>query len=308
MGFFNKRKKPTAAQHELLKAIVNPQQKKMLLESISKGEEIPGFAWEPLPADMDIGKFGAKVEAVIEAVDEEFESSSGIIAGLIQEVRAMRVNQQGFLDEPLEVFDRLVKVDSAMNLGQWMYFNPMGPTLMNLTMYLEDPSEGALIATTQIHPSQPEIRVYGLLSEQVAFNAEALGRTCVELFGRFAGDDRYPLLNSLPTSVRVDAESPVTEEMACLMFRNAAKRIQVRGLGRTCQMLREYHGDPWKRTSAELEAAMDVARLGLDPPTELGGEDGDEHFDAWWGLVTDPVHVESEFSNFGRAYHGSRSF
>ena len=43
------KKEPTKKQLELLSKITNPEQKKALIASIESGEEIPDYAWEPIP-------------------------------------------------------------------------------------------------------------------------------------------------------------------------------------------------------------------------------------------------------------------
>ena len=56
--------KPTEKQFELLAKITNPEQKKALLAAIESGEEIPGYAWTPIPDSFTPDKL---IEIAMEA-------------------------------------------------------------------------------------------------------------------------------------------------------------------------------------------------------------------------------------------------
>jgi hypothetical protein len=59
-----KKSKPTEKQFELLSKITNPEQKKALLAAIESGEEIPGYAWAPIPDSFTRDKL---IETAMEA-------------------------------------------------------------------------------------------------------------------------------------------------------------------------------------------------------------------------------------------------
>ena len=72
MGFFDKFRKPqpTTEQRALLSLITNPQQRAALLGAIARGEDIPDFAWEPLPEHLDTVALARRFHQVVqEATD-----------------------------------------------------------------------------------------------------------------------------------------------------------------------------------------------------------------------------------------------
>ena len=57
---------PTPEQQQRLAHIVNPQQRAALLQAIAAGEEIPDFAWTPIPAWVNCGKIYRDVKAKVD--------------------------------------------------------------------------------------------------------------------------------------------------------------------------------------------------------------------------------------------------
>ena len=74
--------KLTPEQEQKLKQIVNPSQRASLLDAIACGEDIPEYAWAPLPADFDSENLLASLQNSIQeeaarrgmAVDELYAS------------------------------------------------------------------------------------------------------------------------------------------------------------------------------------------------------------------------------------------
>lgn len=55
MGLFDwlMRRRPTAEQEQRLLQIKNPLQRKALHAAIAKGEDVPMYAWTPIPENID---------------------------------------------------------------------------------------------------------------------------------------------------------------------------------------------------------------------------------------------------------------
>jgi len=64
MSLFDRfrRPRPTSEQLERLSRITHGQQRKALLSAIERGEEIPAYAWEPLPENFDTASVARRVE------------------------------------------------------------------------------------------------------------------------------------------------------------------------------------------------------------------------------------------------------
>jgi hypothetical protein len=63
--------KLTADQQAKLARIVNEQQREQLLNAIEQGFAIPDYAWEPLPADLDLAKMFGQMSEILEQVANE---------------------------------------------------------------------------------------------------------------------------------------------------------------------------------------------------------------------------------------------
>ncbi len=64
---------PTPEQQARLAHIINPQQRAALLQAIAAGEEIPDFAWTPIPARVDCDQIYREVK---KKVDERLGRST----------------------------------------------------------------------------------------------------------------------------------------------------------------------------------------------------------------------------------------
>jgi hypothetical protein len=64
MGFFDRstKRKATREQLERLSRITHQQQRDALFLAIERGEEIPAYAWEPLPENFDTASIARRVQ------------------------------------------------------------------------------------------------------------------------------------------------------------------------------------------------------------------------------------------------------
>lgn len=79
MGLFDhfKKRRPTREQLKRLSRITNPQQREALLKAIARAEEIPAYAWDPLPADFDTVAFYRRVQESLRASSPQANHPAG---------------------------------------------------------------------------------------------------------------------------------------------------------------------------------------------------------------------------------------
>ena len=85
----------TADQQARLELIENPEQRDMLLIAIRQGLEIPEFAWQPFPADLQMGDLFSQMSKILDDVAEESSVSvddlhAAMAHEVVLEQRALR--------------------------------------------------------------------------------------------------------------------------------------------------------------------------------------------------------------------------
>jgi hypothetical protein len=195
----------------------------------------------------------------------------------------------------------------SMPLVAWMHFNPFGPTASSL-FYIPIPgAKEGLLTFRSDNPFHRQHAAFGVMPHDVA--ADEIGKFAFILFTA-NGHESCPLFGTLPTSVahegnwREDANAPTfNEELTRTLFNGAAHAVWPANMPATCEYLRRYKGEPWKRTAAELDEGL------LSVLTRQHGEQdavfNEELFGEWFELVTDPEHLQSERSNFSEAWQGA---
>jgi hypothetical protein len=194
----------------------------------------------------------------------------------------------------------------GMPVLSWMYFNPLGPTSCGLFYVTVPQSQDLILAFNSLNPFEKNWTAYllvpGPLSPEVLF--ASLGA----LF-EANGHRTAPLFSSLPTSV-FHADNwflPVQEPLlkgpeARGLFRLVAPSISDLDFETTNEFLRQYKGNPWERTAAELQEGLLQSLVRTD---QTKPKFDAALFEEWFDLVTDPEHVRSERSNFQAAWHGA---
>lgn len=316
MGIFDRfrKRKPTRQltreQAERLYRIRNPQQLQALLRAIDQGEDIADHAWEPLPENLDTVAVRRQFREHLRAAEAAEPARPGIpaeISGCAQTLRATATAASGYLGAPVEC-PALGSADAFTPLLAWAYFNPFGPTLCSLHLVEVPDTRERIIFFRWLNPFATGATAYGLLPEAVAQDAQRVLSILMPLL-RDGSDDRPRLMASLPTHVRVLAESPLAERQVKELVLAAATGSDASALSVTIHSLRTHQGDPWARTAVETKEAF--ASLGQDmessseamapPATRAQLED-------WWALVTDPAHVQSEVRELPRAWQGAVEF
>lgn len=197
----------------------------------------------------------------------------------------------------------------SMPLLAWLHFNPLGPTTSSLFYVPVPETEEGLLAFRSDNPFRSQQAAFGIMPHKVA--AEEIGRFAFMLFAA-NGHESCPLFAALPTSVahesnwRGDGMAPTfNEELARTLFKGIAPILWPQDVPVICEYLRRYKGEPWKRTEAEFDEGLLSALITQDvKPASF--DDG--LFDEWFDLVTDPIHLQSERSNFPAAWQGAIDF
>ena len=88
MGFFElfrkQGQKLTLEQKRRLSTITNFQQQKALREAIAKGEEIPEYAWTPVPEHVDCAQIYRDFQARQEAIRRRAEEAATSLEVMIE--------------------------------------------------------------------------------------------------------------------------------------------------------------------------------------------------------------------------------
>jgi hypothetical protein len=210
------------------------------------------------------------------------------------------------LPRPVTGCEALGKVGGGMPVLSWMYFNPLGPTSCGLFFVAVPQSQDLILALNSLNPFEKNWTAYllapGPLSPKMV--VASLGALFVA-----NGHSAAPLFSSLPTSVfHADNWSlPIQEPLlggpeARGLFRLVAPSISDPDFETTNEFLRQYKGNPWERTAAELQEGPLQSLVQTDHPKPKFDA---ALFEEWFDLVTDPEHVRSEQSNFQAAWQGA---
>jgi hypothetical protein len=209
-----------------------------------------------------------------------------------------------FLAEPLQ--DCETGDTPRINLINWIYFNPFGPTL-ELLCYIPIPgSRDGLIAFHSDNPFARQRIAFGLVPGEDDWNH--VEQAALALF-MANGHESSPLFSgSLPTSVfhagnwQAKTIPPSFDsKFSRALFKLAAADAWPGDMRSVCGHLRRYK-DPWERTFAEFQSSVRGAMNRAD----VGQSKFDEsQFDEWFELVTDHSHVERERLNLDAAWEGA---
>src|SRR5271157_3672938 len=198
----------------------------------------------------------------------------------------------------------------GMTLVGWMHFNPLGPTASSLFYVPIPETEEGLLMFRSDNPFDRQQAAFGVMPHDVA--AEQIGRFAFILFTT-NGHESCPLFGTLPTSIahegnwREDGRAPTfNEQLTRTLFKGAAHAVWPADMAATCEFLRRYKGEPWKRTAAEFDDGLLSVLIRQDGEQNAGFNE--ELFGEWFELVTDAEHLQSERSNFPAAWQGAINF
>ena len=307
--------RPTPDEQELLARIVNTKQKAALVAAIERGEQIPTFAWHPLPAGLDLDGLAStpgmqRMHEQLDAVSEESEAAMNEAIGeidlgwkvteFIDSIRDEEVDELGFLKTPVSAYDELWDNDASTLLAQWVILNPFGPTAKELKLYHDRLKSRWALGMAFIHPIEREVTVYAVLTDDQVGHHDTLLTILRELFDRNGSSTDGLLLAAFPSSVSLGECDLSDEEFEQLFRLAAAKYLDARDLDEACRLLEQFKGDPRARVSRELELALnglDDEEDSADRPSNVTDQ-GMADFSRWWSLVSDPDHADLELDLF----------
>jgi hypothetical protein len=313
---FRRRRGPalTNEQRARLDRIVNPQQRQALLESIANGEDIPDYAWTPIPEDLD-------PRALVAGIRDEFKewSARRIKQELVEAADALRPHttaDPSYLASPRECPMATMATRFVPLMG-WGIFNPFGPTVSYLALIEVPDRDEQLLLQRMQHPMTEDAVVVGLLPTALAASATGLLPTLHRLFGA-NGTPEHPLVGgSLPTHVVLPPGSPLVVDQVKELFWLVASRVSDGADldAATAELLR-HKGSPWERTSQAVRAALERVGHTRAKENEPGSNQDPvasarpsrEQFARWWAAATDPEHVRSELEALPSAWEGAEEF
>lgn len=219
-----------AEQKAKLASITNAQQREMLLDAIRQEMEIPEYAWEPFPADLDMNKIFAQMAEVTEEVaDEAGMDASEVESAFVEDFQLEQIALQAqrtataesaFLCEPISLDEPIESPTGRIELLRWGIFNPNGPTACELSLESVDSLDSALLTLHAFHPFSPPAFVYGVFPAAVVSNHADLLKCVGALFTKNGNADA-PLILGAPTHVIVPGDSPLKAGDARALFESA---------------------------------------------------------------------------------------
>ncbi len=309
----------TADQKTKLAMIKNPQQREMLLDSIRQGMEIPEYAWQPFPADLDMDEMFAQMSEVTEEIaDESGMDASDLESAFVQDFHLEQIALQAqktataetdFLCDPVSLDEPIESPSGRIELLRWGIFNPNGPTACELTLETVESIDSGLLAFHAFHPFSPSAFVYGLFPAKVVSNHASLLQCVSALFTKNGNADA-PLFLTAPTHVIVPDDSPLKAGDARDLFESALADETSEDLRDSCDLMKRHWCEPWQRATEERDRAYAVAfaRLRKESPAENPRKtqvSNREVFAEWWNSVTHPDHVAAELCEMPAAWHGA---
>ena len=311
--------KLNAEQKAKLASITNAQQREMLLDAIRQGMEIPEYAWEPFPADLDMNEIFAQMAEVTEEVaDEAGMDASEVESAFVEDFQLEQIALQAqrtataesaLLCEPIALDEPIESPTGRIELLRWGIFNPNGPTACEFSLESVESLDSALLTLHAFHPFSPSAFVYGVFPTAVVSNHADLLKCVSALFTKNGNADA-PLFLSAPTHVIVPDDSPLRAGDARALFEAALADELSEDLRYSCDLIRRHWCEPWERATEERDRAYAAAFASLrkESPTEEGRKalsSSRNAFAEWWSAVTHPEHVAAELREMPAAWHGA---
>ena len=319
-------RQPTPRQLAKLQKIKNPEQKHVLLAAIGRGEDIPEYAWTPIPSEqmsraLSSSEFIGLFADLKDAAHRENRPIEELIGDLhpgwkisqIAEEASSRpfLHSTSQLCAPLTGCVALREAADSSILCTWGFFNPYGPTCENLIRI--DSSHGCLLYRQAMNPFSQLDVVYGSPLAKNNEQQDPMHAAVAELFASNGGPE-VPLLNDLPSYI-FDGEEEKLNGMLREHFFAALSLLDASDVAEECEAIRRNWCRPWDLASEHRDRALaeitknriaDRAELCSAAPnrvamtTELLGE--------WWHLVHESDHAIVSFEQMKDAWKGAIDF
>jgi len=186
----------------------------------------------------------------------------------------------------------------SVPLISWIFFNQFRPMMEALYFtQIRGTAEGFLFFQRRHSDGRCQYAVYGLIPFDDEI--EQIKHAVVAMF-KANGHSSLPLFQSLPTSIfhfdnwqSTDAPPVLRSEFSRTLLKCAAASLWPVSMASVCDHLRRYP-DPWQRIlteNANRKSGEDNLNQSIDTFNEV-------QYNEWFGLVTDPTHIEEERTIF----------
>lgn len=198
------------------------------------------------------------------------------------------------LIDPIDLLEEHVIGHDIVAITLLGIFNPMGPTLIPISLLRDDDSQIAYILVTSLNPFNQTRQ----LVARVGDNPEGLA-TFLPLLGESQADC---LPNSLPSLMAFTSKDELVLSYLAAATVELLKSIPLtEPLSETVSSYREHPGDPWSRIPS-FEEMMDGSSK--ETPVEVPPP-SDEDWVDWHDTMFDPDHLVGELTGIISAWNGS---
>jgi hypothetical protein len=215
---------------------------------------------------------------------------------LLLKVRMNCPGGEGVLGNPIECSPELAESRSAQLLGTWIYFNPYGPTIVQLLAIPIWNSD--VILVRRKHPFSPSCHAVGIAGATTLSDP----KSCITLLTPLFEREDNPIIGSLPTSVLDTDAKGGAQSWLQPLFWAWCKRLQADDARKATALIEAHRTDPWEQAQVALMQELETANGAAARPAELMTPDD---FAAWWEMATDPEHVRAEVTELRNAWIGA---
>ncbi|MBT8036126.1 MAG: hypothetical protein KJO21_01155 [Verrucomicrobiae bacterium] len=198
------------------------------------------------------------------------------------------------LIDPIDLLEEYVIGHEIVAITLLGIFNPMGPTLIPISLLRDDESEIAYLLVSSLNPFNQTRQ----LVARVEDNTE-----CLAIYLPLLGEsDAESLPKSLPSHMACLAKDEYERAYLAASTIEFLKSIPLtEPLSDTISSYRKYPGDPWARIpsiESMMETTSEKTPVEVDPPSEDDWAD-------WYDVVFTRDHSIAEFQGIVDAWNGS---
>lgn len=198
------------------------------------------------------------------------------------------------LIDPIDLLEEHVIGHDIVAITLLGIFNPMGPTLIPISLLRDDDSQIAYILVTSLNPFNQTRQLVARVDD----NMEGLA-TFLPLLGESNADC---LPNSLPSLMAFTSKDEFVLSFLAAATIDFLKSIPLtEPLSETVSSYRKHAGDPWSRIPS-FEKMMEGTSS--EPPVEVPPPSDDDWGD-WYETMFDPDHLTGELTGIINAWNGS---
>lgn len=294
----SRKKRKDQTEHEAkLARIENPLQRAALERALSNGDEVPEFAWHPMPRDLDWKSLGAEAGIQEFGPWEDLEpsrsnrpntefgrdgESAKAYEDLLRALEEAGVSDEHPFIESHGNCEFLRSAENVIPLCHWGYFNPYGPTLVFLFLVRDQQRGLDLIFYQSLNPFSQDDVVFGALPNQTKRAKDCVAKAVKQLFER-NGDNAHQLFGGLPSYVLPAGVTEfATDDCADAFSKIVCQFSSVTVVSETAK-IEEFSGDPWDEFIHGRGHYTEGSRgRSAEKPASK------TQFRKWWDLATAP--------------------